>query len=152
MVVRSQSSWSKTSCKLRENYLQLQEATRTLWVLRIVSALIYLAQAFNLLTLLFLQGEVSSLQAQSAAPSKHNAEVHGQHAKKVMHSSLQWLTVLVRDNTVCPMYDHLWSGACTHDWCMSLRPVTPHNYQAIWPTHHPVTQHMYQQILHCGRE
>ncbi len=48
------------------------------------------------LTVLFLQGGGSSLQAQSALPSKHNAEVHGQHAKKVT-ASLQWLTALLRE-------------------------------------------------------
>ncbi len=49
------------------------------------------------LTVLFLQGGGTSLQAQSALPSKHNAEVHGQHAKKVTHASLQWLTALLRE-------------------------------------------------------
>ncbi len=50
------------------------------------------------LTLLFLQGGVSSLQAQSALPSKHNAEVHGPHAKKVTYAVLQRLTVLCQEH------------------------------------------------------
>lgn len=48
------------------------------------------------LNLLFLQGGVSSLQAQPTVPSKHNAEVHGQHSKKVTHASLQCFAVLLR--------------------------------------------------------